>query len=130
MSVVPILRCSRMAASIAFYTGVLDFERVDGEDPSDDPAFCVLMRDGQPLFLSSHAGDGSFGQAIAVLVDDVDELFRTFRRRGLETPERRDSPVHAAPIDQTWGTREIYVDDPDGHTIRFIERFRLPRGPE
>jgi hypothetical protein len=27
--------------------------------------------------------------------------------------------VHAAPVDQTWGTREFYVSDPDGNTLRF-----------
>ena len=26
------------------------------------------------------------------------------------------------PIDQSWGTREFYVDDPDGNTLRFIEQ--------
>jgi hypothetical protein len=29
--------------------------------------------------------------------------------------------VHAGPIDQTWGTREFYVDDPDGNTLRFTQ---------
>jgi hypothetical protein len=50
----------------------------------------------------------------------VDALFRKFIERGLTVPER-DSPVHHGPIDQSWGTREFYVDDPDDNTLRFVE---------
>jgi catechol 2,3-dioxygenase-like lactoylglutathione lyase family enzyme len=128
MPIIPTVRCRRMAASVAFYTRVLDFELVDGDADGGDPAFAVLMRNGSPLFLSSHRGDGEFGQAIAVLTDDVDGLFRKFRGRGLQTPGNPDAPtmVHEGPIDQTWGTREFYVDDPDGNALRFTQGFRLP----
>jgi catechol 2,3-dioxygenase-like lactoylglutathione lyase family enzyme len=114
-----------MEASIAFYTKVLDFERVGGDDDLADPSFSVMARGGDSLFLSSHRGDGTFGQAIAVLVDDVDGLFRKFRTRGLKTPGNPDVPthVHEGPVDQSWGTREFYVDDPDGNTLRFIQGF-------
>jgi|SRR5262245_30412760 len=128
MAIIPTVRCRNMRAALAFYTGVLDFERVDDDDRLDDPAFSVLMRKGSPLFLSSHRGDGEFGQAIAVLVDDVDVLFQRFRTRGLRAPGNPDAPteVHEGPINQTWGTREFYVDDPDGNTLRFTQGFRLP----
>jgi catechol 2,3-dioxygenase-like lactoylglutathione lyase family enzyme len=117
-----------MRAALAFYTSVLDFERVDGDDALDDPSFSVLMREGAPLFLSSHRGDGAFGQALAVLTHDVDALFRKFRMRGLQTPGNPEAPrmVHEGPIDQSWGTREFYVDDPDGNTLRFTQGFSLP----
>lgn len=32
-----------------------------------------------------------------------------------------ESPVHQGPIDQTWDTREFYVDDPDGNTLAFTQ---------
>ena len=118
MAIIPTVRCRRMAASIAFYTKVLDFERVGGPN-DDDPSFSILNREGDRLFLSSHQGDGEFGQAIVILTDDVDRLFRKFLERGLKTPGNPESPVHEGPIDQTWGTREFYVDDPDGNTLRF-----------
>lgn len=128
MAIIPTVRCSRMAASLAFYTQVLDFERVDGDDDTDDPSFSVLVREGAPLFLSSHRGDGEFGQAIVVSTDDVDALFRKFRARGLRTPGNPESPqaVHEGPLDQTWGTRELYVDDPDGNTLRFTQGLQMP----
>jgi catechol 2,3-dioxygenase-like lactoylglutathione lyase family enzyme len=112
-----------MRRALAFYTGLLDFERVDGDDDLGDPSFSVLARDGDHLFLSSHGGDGAFGQAIAITSGDVDALFRKFRERGLITPGDPAAPraVHEGPIDQTWGTREFYVDDPDGNTLRFTQ---------
>jgi catechol 2,3-dioxygenase-like lactoylglutathione lyase family enzyme len=123
MAIIPTVRCRNMRKSLAFYTGVLDFERVDGDDSLDDPSFSALSRGGDLVWLSSHRGDGEFGQAVVVTVDDVDAVFRRLRERGLRTPGNPDAPtaVHEGPIDQTWGTREFYVDDPDGNTLRFIQ---------
>jgi catechol 2,3-dioxygenase-like lactoylglutathione lyase family enzyme len=58
------------------------------------------------------------------MVDDVDAVFRRVRARGLKTPGDPDVPaqeVHQGPLDQTWGTREFYVEDPDGHSVRFTQ---------
>jgi catechol 2,3-dioxygenase-like lactoylglutathione lyase family enzyme len=128
MAIIPTVRCLSMRAALAFYTEILDFKRVDGDDTLHDRCFSVLARGGDYLFLSSHRGDGSFGQAIAALTDDVDALFRRFRERGLATPGNPDAPrmVHEGPIDQSWSTREVYVDDPDGNTLRFTQGFLLP----
>ena len=126
MTIIPIVRCRRLKTSLAFYTNVLDFDCVEHAG-DDDPSFSVLMRGGALLILSSHRGDGTFGQAIVVVTDNVDALFRKFRSRGLKTPGNPDAPgeVHEGPIDQSWGTRELYVDDPDGNTLRFVEGFGI-----
>lgn len=123
MAIIPTVRCRSMRTSLAFYTSVLDFEHVDGDDSLDDPSFSVLARDGDQLYLSSHRGDGVCGQAIVVTTNDVDALCRKFRVRGLNTPGNPDAPeeVHEGPINQTWGTREFYVADPDGNTLRFTQ---------
>ena len=93
------------------------------DEDLSDPSFSVLSRNGDRLLLSSHSGDGEFGQVIVVTTDDVDAVFRKFRKRGLHTPGNPDAPerVHEGPIDQSWGTREFYVDDPDGNTLRFTQ---------
>jgi catechol 2,3-dioxygenase-like lactoylglutathione lyase family enzyme len=124
MAILTTVRCRNMKASLAFYTGVLDFERVGDEYDLADPSFSVLSRNGDRLLLSSHSGDGEFGQVIVVTTDDVDAVFRKFRGQGLRTPGNPAAPehVHEGPIDQSWGTREFYVDDPDGNTLRFIQR--------
>jgi hypothetical protein len=91
-------------------------------DDLSDPSAVVLERAGDVLILSSHTGDGKAGQAIVIMTEGVDGLFEKFIGRGLVPPER-DSPVHHGPTDQTWGTREFYVDDPDGNTLRFTQRL-------
>jgi catechol 2,3-dioxygenase-like lactoylglutathione lyase family enzyme len=123
MAIIPTIRCRNMRKSLAFYTGVLDFDHVDGDDDVGDPSFSVLSREGDKVFLSSHRGDGAFGQAIVIMTNDVDALCRKFRERGLRTPGHPEAPreVHEGPIDQSWGTRELYVDDPDGNTLRFMQ---------
>lgn len=122
MPIIPTIRCRELARSLAFYTTILDFIRVDGDDSVAAPSFCVLEREGDRIFLSSHRGDGEYGQAIVIECDDVDAVFRTLRTRGLVAPGNPEAPtaVHEGPIDQTWGTREFYVDDPDGNTLRFV----------
>jgi uncharacterized glyoxalase superfamily protein PhnB len=46
-----------------------------------------------------------------LLVDDVDALHAEFVAAGVTV----DTP----PIDQTWGTREMYVKDADRNSVRF-----------
>lgn len=120
MPIIPTVRCRQMRSSLDFYTTILDFRRANGKEDIRDPSFVVLMREGDTLFLSSHAGDGVFGQHVVVTTEDVDVLFNTFLARGL-VPPKRDSPVHHGPIEQSWGTREFYVDDPDGNTLVFMQ---------
>ena len=128
MAIIAMLRCRRLATSLSFYTKTLDFECVEGDANEPDPTFAALIREGHPLFLSSHRGDGEFGQDVIVTVDDVDAVVRRFRSRGLKTPGNPDAPtmVHEGPIDQSWGTREFYVDDPDGNTLRFVQGLVVP----
>ena len=122
MAIIPTVKCSAVARSVEFYTGVLDFEVRREWSELTDPGFAWLTRGGDVLHLSSHRGDGVFGQAIVIDVPEVDTLFARFRARGLDPSRRAESPVHQGPLDQTWGTREFYVDDPDGNTLRFTRR--------
>jgi len=119
-NIIPIIRCSDIEQSVAFYIHVLDFEL---PDPDLSFNYVVLIRDGARLDLSANGGDGVFGSRVNILVNHIDMLFEKFLSRGLDTSEKKDSPVHQEPIDQSWGTREFYVDDPDGNTIRFVQPF-------
>jgi catechol 2,3-dioxygenase-like lactoylglutathione lyase family enzyme len=122
MTLIPTVRCRDLAEAVEFYTCILDFEHQGSWPESGDPAFAIVTRGGHELHLSSHSGDGVCGQAVAVLADDIEALFRAFVRRGLDTSARPDSPVHQSPLIQSWGTREFYADDPSGNTLRFIQR--------
>jgi catechol 2,3-dioxygenase-like lactoylglutathione lyase family enzyme len=121
MKIVPVIKCSDLQRSLRFYTEVLDFERKwpAYEDCEMANGVINLIRDGAELQLSRHAGDGVFGSVSRVFVDDVDERYITFRARGLNTRQRPESPIHTAPVDQTWGLREFAVTDPDGNNLCF-----------
>jgi catechol 2,3-dioxygenase-like lactoylglutathione lyase family enzyme len=122
MSLVPVVKCTRIERSLAFYTGVLDFQLVGVWPDAIDPAYAILTRQGQELHLSSHAGDGVVGQHLIVLTPDVDADFAAALARGLDRSAMPDSPIHQGPVDQTWGTREAAVNDPDGNTLIFTQR--------
>jgi catechol 2,3-dioxygenase-like lactoylglutathione lyase family enzyme len=120
MKMIPIFRCSSMKKSIAFYTGVLDFEMKEpGASPDD---WVVALKNGEAeLILTSLEGDQKMGIAANVLVSDIDNLFKKYVKRGLDTSNKEESPVHQGPIDQSWGNREFYVTDSDGNTLRFLQ---------
>src|SRR5215207_5885322 len=113
MNIIPILKCKDITESLLFYTQLLDFEVVD-PDESDFP-YRLLIREGARLDIS--AEDGVFGSCVFIGVEDVDKLFRKFLERGLDVSTK--TGVHGQPIDQTWGMREFYVEDPNGNTLRF-----------
>lgn len=121
MHVVPVIKVRDLRRSVQFYTEVLDFAPKWPEYAEQELANGViaLVRGEGWLQLSHHAGDGQFGSLTRVYVDDVDERYRTFLARGYDASTRPESPVHTAPIDQTWGLREWAVTDPDGNGLLF-----------
>lgn len=121
MKIVPVIKSSDLERSVRFYTEVLDFEWKRPDDKEGEKANGVahLVKDGAELLLSRHAGDGVFGSINRVFVDDVDERYATFGARGLDTTLRPESPIHSAPVDQSWGLREFAVTDPDGNGLCF-----------
>ncbi len=121
---IPTFTVRDIREAIAFYTTVLDFECAFVMN-EDAPFYAGLARDGDELHLSLNTGARPAGHCSAIVVcDDVDALFASFKTRGLSVPTRPDSPVHEGPLDQTWGTREVYIDDPSGNTLCFQQRRR------
>lgn len=120
MTIESCLGCRDIAASIDFYTKVLDFILEVKPDPDPEQfasRYAAVSRDGEILHLSSHSRErGTFGAAIYVRVNNVDELCARFVANGvtLTVPTGGTSPV-----DQTWGMREIGFRDPDGNKITF-----------
>ena len=112
--VIPLLHMTNSATTEDFYCRQLGFTLAFVNRPGDrrpDPCYMGVMREGVELHLSSHAGDAVIGGAVNIRTTDVDELHREFVGRGVA--------IHVAPVDQTWGLREMYVRDPDGNSIRF-----------
>ena len=121
--IIPLFKCRDLKQAVAFYTGVLDFELKYSFEPEDNWGGADLVKDGAELQLTTHESERLFGSVVNVWVDDVDGLFQKYVGRGLDTSFKKESPVHQGPLDQTWGTREFYVTDSDGNTLRFCKEL-------
>jgi uncharacterized glyoxalase superfamily protein PhnB len=112
---IPLLHVSNSAAAEDFYCNRLGFRREFAhrfDEAKPDPCYMGLRRDGVWLHVSSFSGDGVSGGVANLLVEDVDALCAEFLAKGVR--------IDTGPVDQTWGTREMYVKDADGNCLRFI----------
>ena len=113
---IPLIHVSNAATAEGFYSGRLGFRREfahRADEKLPDPCYMGLSRDGIWVHVSSFSGDGVPGGAINFLVEDVDALHAELMSKGVK--------ISVEPVDQTWGTREMYVRDPDNNSIRFIQ---------
>lgn len=118
MKMVPLFLVGDMPAALAFYTEILDFRAWGGPD---DVVVSLTFGDAE-LMLTALPTDQVARVNAHLLVDDVDALFADWTARGLDQSHRTESPVHLGPVDQSWGTRELYVTDPFGNTLRVVQR--------
>jgi catechol 2,3-dioxygenase-like lactoylglutathione lyase family enzyme len=113
---IPLLHVSSSNEAEDFYCNRLGFRREfahRGDNAKPDPCYMGVSRDGVWLHISSFSGDGVSGGVANLIVDNVDALHAEFVAKNVR--------IDLAPIDQTWGSREMYVKDADGNTIRFIQ---------
>ncbi len=122
----PILYASDFARSMAYFTEQLGFRKL--WDWGDPPGFGAVARDRTEIFLCQ-GGQGAPGTWLSIFVDDVDELHDELKNKG--------AVIKQPPQNEPWGMREMHVECPDGHVIRFghavasapervIERRTLP----
>lgn len=112
---IPLLHVSNAAAAVEFYCHGLGFQlefehRPDGV--TADPCYMGVTRDGVWIHVSSFSDDGVAGSVVNLIVNDVDELYAEFVARHVN--------IDMPPVDQTWGSREMYVKDADRNCLRFI----------
>jgi catechol 2,3-dioxygenase-like lactoylglutathione lyase family enzyme len=111
---ISVLHITNADATEAFYWGQLGFQlefEVPASATKRDPCYMGVSRGGALLYLSGHAGDGVVGGVVYCVCDEVDALHAEFVAKNVR--------IHIAPVDQTWGMRELYVLDPDGNSVRF-----------
>ena len=113
---VPVLHVASSKVAEEFYCGKLGFElrfayRID--ETLADPCYMGFCRDSAWIHVSSFSGDAVTGGVVYLIVDDIDELHAGFVENGISSD--------LEPTDQTWGNREMYVNDPDGNSIRFVQ---------
>jgi uncharacterized glyoxalase superfamily protein PhnB len=111
---IPLLHVSNSAAAQEFYCKRLGF-RLEFEHRGEnaDPCYMGVSRDGVWLNLSSFSGDGIAGGVVNLFVEDVDGMHSELVGKGVQ--------IDMGPLDQTWGSREMYVKDGDGNCVRFIQ---------
>ena len=112
---IPVLHISDPVLAENFYCGQLGFTKGFEYRPfgENGPCYMGIARDGVSLHLSSFSGDGVAGNAVVLIVENVDELYKEYNQKGI----RIDLP----PTDQSWGNREMYIKDADNNSIRFTQ---------
>jgi uncharacterized glyoxalase superfamily protein PhnB len=112
---IPILRIFDPAKAREFYLDYLGFT-VDFEHRFHEsaPLFMGISRDGMPIFLSEHHGDGTPGTHVRIDVRGVRELYA-------ELQAKHYGYMNPGIQEQEWGQRELTVYDPFGNQLIFSE---------
>jgi catechol 2,3-dioxygenase-like lactoylglutathione lyase family enzyme len=113
---IPVLHVNRSAEAGKFYEK-LGFRQQFAYRPFGgvDPCYMGFARDDASIHASSFSGDGVSGGVVYLLVDDVDAVHAELVTQGVA--------IDTGPINQDWGNREVYVKDPDGNSIRFVQEL-------
>jgi uncharacterized glyoxalase superfamily protein PhnB len=111
----PVLRILDEAKAREFYLDFLGFS-VDFEARFHDgaPIYMQVSRNGVPILLSEHHGDGTPGTHVKLEISGLDELHA-------ELIGKRYKYMRPHVQKQDWGTREMYVIDPFGNRLIFSE---------
>jgi len=119
-SLFPMLSVADLDRSVAFYGTVLGGEETYRFPAEGPPAFLVLrigssdvglgrIGDAPPLHGRAQRPATGHRVELCVYVADVDE--------GVEALRAIGAPVVLEPVDQPWGERVAYVEDPDGNLV-------------
>jgi catechol 2,3-dioxygenase-like lactoylglutathione lyase family enzyme len=108
---IPVLYSDDVLRSISYYTEVLGFEE---HWTWDEPAtFGGVQSECVRLFFCK-GGQGHPGTWICINIENVDEYYETIKAKGAK--------IISSPGNKEWFMREMLVQDPDGHIIRFGHR--------
>src|SRR5688572_8818958 len=104
----PILYASNFERMMSYFVEKLGFRRL--WDWGTPPTFGAVARDETEIFICM-GGQGQAGTWMSLFVDDVDELHEEVRASG--------AVVKREPTDESCGMREMWIECPDGHILRF-----------
>lgn len=107
-SIVPILYSNDVKRSIKYYMEQLAFDEKWEWD--NHPTFGGVSKDCVRIFFCLK-DQGNPGTWVAINMQNVDEYYEIIKARGAK--------ILSAPADKEWYMREMLVEDPDGHIIRF-----------
>lgn len=121
--VISMLSVADLKRALAMYEGVLGGRKIYQFPPEGEPGFVTLA------FGETEIGLGVLGEGVGIHgralrpaighrielcfnVDDVDETVAALAKLGLT--------VALAPVDQPWGERAAYIEDPDGNLVMLV----------
>ena len=123
-----VLYVKDLETSLRYYRDLLGFA-VNFVAPSEEGGVAGLRmgdialilhsdRDSRPGYLPPPGSRGR-GVLLHLEAEDVDRYHGELVNRGVK--------ISLAPTDQSWGARAMYVYDPDGYNLSFIQRL-APKG--
>lgn len=107
-----VLAVNDLKVEAAYYIDKLGFERdfiVPGWEFLSFGEFKVMLGECKDAMLAEDTGDHSY--YAHVMVENVDEVFAEFAKRGAE--------LTSHPGDKPWGLREFTLRTPEGHRMTF-----------
>lgn len=108
----PILFSGDVKRSLKFYTEVLGFaESWEWGNPTD---FGGVVKDDVEIFFCLN-DQGNPGTWLAIILDSVDDYYNQIKGKGAK--------ILVEPVNREWNMREMLIEDPDGHVIRFGNRI-------
>ena len=116
-SAIPVIAVSDSATAEDYYCRVLGFQKMFAYRPDTtkrDPCYLGVARDGVWLHLQSFKRERAGMTDAFLWVADVDLLHDEVSARG--------AVVQLPPTNQTWGTRETGIRDPDGNVLIFATK--------
>ena len=117
--VVPILRVKNFAVAMDYYVNKLGFTKK--WDWGAPPGFGCVTRGKVEIFLCEGA-QGQAGTWLSIFAEDVDALHEEYKKSG--------AIIRLEPTNLPWGTREMNVEDPDGHRLRMGSHATGPADEE
>ncbi len=116
-SAIPVIAVSDSARAEDYYCSILGFQKMFAYSPDParpDPRYLGVARDGVWLHLQSFKPERAGKTDAFLWVTNVDQLHDEVAARG--------AIVQLPPTNQTWGTRETGIRDPDGNVLVFAAK--------
>lgn len=119
------IKVADMEASLKFYQGILQLKEIAKFNAGPDTTIVFLKDDfdnkieliGHRNEPDNHENIGGSQVSVGFLVDSLDETLKLLKENDIEILR---GPVHTPD-----GVKFVYVKDPNGAEIEFIEGFRF-----
>jgi len=109
---ISILYSSDIVTSLNYYIEKLEFdEKWEWDNP---PTFGGVRKQDVEIFFCKN-DQGNPGTWLCILIENVDEYYKTIKNKGAK--------IITEPQNREFNIREMLVEDPDGHIIRFGHRI-------